>query len=97
VPTAPPATPPPQPPDASGSGAVGISAFSFAPVEITVAAGSEVVWTNQDPASHTATGDGFDTGAVPPGGSGRARFDAAGRFEYHCTIHPGMTGAVVVT
>lgn len=96
-PDAPPPTTSPQAPARSAANAVAISGFAFAPDEISVPVGTEIVWTNNDPAPHTATGDGWDTGQLPGGAVGAVRFDRAGRFEYFCTIHPTMTGAVVVS
>lgn len=96
-PTAPPPTTPPVAAAAPATaGAVAISGFAFAPAEITVPVGTDVVWTNRDPAPHTATGDGWDTGQLAGGAAGTIRFPRAGRFEYFCAIHPGMVGTVVV-
>ena len=65
---------------------------------MTVVVGDTVTWTNGDQISHTATADGgaFDTGTLGNGESGTATFAAAGSFPYHCTVHPTMTGTVVV-
>ncbi|MFN0026197.1 MAG: cupredoxin domain-containing protein [Acidimicrobiales bacterium] len=75
---------------------VAIKAFAFQPATVNVAVGQSVVWTNQDPAPHTATGNGFDTGSLGLGASATSRFNTRGRFEYICDIHPAMTGTVVV-
>ena len=69
------------------------------PVEIEdFRVGDKVTWTNQDAASHTATGSssGFDTGTISTGRSKSITFNAVGTYAYHCTIHPTMTGTVVV-
>jgi hypothetical protein len=78
--------------------AVAISDFSFSPGTVTVAVGDTVTWTNSDAQDHTATADGgsFDTGTLGNGESGTVTFSTAGSFPYHCTIHPQMTGTVVV-
>jgi len=84
-------------PDPAGSGAaVDIAAFAFTPVELRVPVGTAVVWVNDDPAPHTATGDAFDTGTLGPGATGTVTFDTAGTFDYVCAIHPTMRGRVVV-
>ena len=74
-----------------------ISNFVFGPTSVSVAAGSTVVWTNRDPMGHTVTGAGFDSGELNPGATYRHTFDTAGTYTYHCTIHPFMTGTVIVT
>jgi plastocyanin len=78
--------------------AVGISGSAFSPPSVTVTVGDTVTWTNGDQISHTATADGgsFDTGTLGNGESGTATFATAGSFPYHCTVHPNMTGTVVV-
>lgn len=77
---------------------VAIAGFAFSPNTVTVNVGDTVTWTNNDGASHTATADGgsFDTGNLANGASGAETFSTAGTFPYHCSIHPNMTGTVVV-
>jgi plastocyanin len=71
---------------------------SYNPASASVKAGQTVAWHNGDVITHTATGNGFDTGPVPPGGTSSAiMFSTAGTFGYHCSIHPSMTGTLVVT
>lgn len=78
--------------------AVRIEGFAFAPARIEVAAGTEVTWTNADPAAHTVTArDGaFDSGSLDEGQDFTQAFDAAGTYRYLCSIHPTMKGTVVV-
>jgi plastocyanin len=80
---------------------VGISGgMSFSPSSATVAVGQQVRWHNADSITHTASqdGGGFDTGAIPPGGtSGPITFSSAGAASYHCSIHPSMVGSLTVT
>lgn len=41
--------------------------------------------------------DGFDGGDTSPGSMSNAvTLSAAGTFRYHCAIHPGMVGSIVV-
>ncbi|HEV8490094.1 MAG TPA: cupredoxin family copper-binding protein [Candidatus Limnocylindrales bacterium] len=77
---------------------VSIVNFAFDPATVTVDVGDSVTWTNNDSVGHTATADGgsFDTGSIGGGQSDSVTFTAAGSFPYHCTIHPQMTGTVVV-
>lgn len=78
--------------------AVSISNFSFQPQTITVAAGVTVTWTNADSIAHTSTSDatGWNSNNINPGQTFSLQFNTAGTFTYHCNIHPGMTGTVVV-
>jgi plastocyanin len=73
------------------------STNSYAPSPDTVSVGQTVAWHNSDAITHTGTGTGFDTGGVGPGSTSRAfAMNTQGTFVYHCTIHPGMTGTLVV-
>jgi plastocyanin len=76
--------------------AVTIEGFAFSPGTVTVNVGDSVTWTNNDTAAHTATGSGFDTGNIADGASDSVTFQSAGTFDYACSIHPQMTGTVVV-
>jgi plastocyanin len=73
--------------------------YRFAPAAISIAVGATVTWTNHDNFSHTV--DLADDPAPPlsmaPGESASHTFDAAGRFDYVCSLHPNdMRGSVVV-
>jgi len=77
---------------------VSIENFSFNPGEITVKAGTEVTWTNNDSTIHTVTSDtnAFQSGNIAPGATFKFTFSQAGTFSYHCSIHSSMTGKVIV-
>lgn len=77
---------------------VAIEGFAFNPATVTVSAGDEVRWTNKDAVAHTTTSDGgiWDSGNLSQGESFSFQFAEAGEFPYSCTIHPAMTGVVVV-
>jgi len=51
-----------------------------------------------DAVTHTVTSDNaaWDSGNIPAGGTFKFTFTTAGTFPYHCTIHPGMTGTIIV-
>jgi plastocyanin len=72
---------------------------SYSPSPLTMRVGQVVNWHNLDSIEHTATLDGtFDSGKIA---AFSAHDDAvtmskAGTFTYHCTIHPGMVGTIVV-
>jgi plastocyanin len=84
--------------DAQTTQAVTIADFAFSPASLTINVGDTVTWTNNDSATHTATAtDGsFDTGELAQGASGSVTFDTAGTFNYICSIHPQMTGTIIV-
>ena len=70
----------------------------FAPRAINVMPGSMVSWTNEDMTPHTVTADNnlFDAGPISPGDTFENVFDTPGELGYHCSIHPWMTGRVMV-
>jgi plastocyanin len=84
---------------AQGGAAVSIVDFAFQPGSVEVPVGGTVTWTNSGSAPHTVTSDSgaFDSGQLAPGASFSQTFDTAGTFTYHCSIHPQMTGTVIVT
>src|SRR5919202_1130075 len=57
-----------------------------------------ITWINKDSAPHTATAldNSFDTGIINVGPSGSAMIKTSGAstIQYHCTIHPWMTGTL---
>lgn len=77
---------------------VSIANFTFTPAEITIAAGETVTWTNDDGAPHGLEYQDGAKGVDPllPGSSFSRRFDRPGTYEYNCSVHPYMTGRVVV-
>lgn len=90
--------------DRGESVTVDIANFAFAPAELRIAAGTEVVFTNSDGAPHTATAgtdaepmpERFDTGLLQPGESFAVTFDEPGTYAYFCERHPPMTAVIVV-
>lgn len=76
-----------------------IDGFAFAPVTLTVPAGTTVTWTNRDEEPHTvAASDGsFHSPGMGTGATFTHTFPTAGTFDYVCSIHPMMRGTVVVT
>jgi plastocyanin len=75
-----------------------IDNFSFAPGTLTVAAGTTVTWTNHDDIPHTAVStDGvFKSKVMDTDEKFSYTFTKAGTFPYFCSIHPKMTGTIVV-
>jgi len=77
---------------------VSIANFTFVPAEITIAPGESVTWTNDDGAPHGLEyADGAKgTDLLLPGASFSRQFDRPGTYDYNCSVHPYMTGRVVV-
>lgn len=77
---------------------VELRGMAFAPNRIEIAAGTTIVWTNNDPVVHTVTADdkSWDSGAIDPGKSWSHTFTQPGEFAFHCTPHPFMKGVLVV-
>jgi len=75
-----------------------IKGFAFVPGTIEVAVGTTIEWINSDLVAHTVTSDAglFDSGVMQNQQTFAWTFDAAGTFDYHCTIHPTMVATVVV-
>jgi plastocyanin len=69
----------------------------FRPTRITIDRRDRVRWVNVGSLTHTTTStDGDWNGRVAPGDSFTRRFRQTGTFTYRCTIHPEMTGTIVV-
>ena len=76
-----------------------IDNFSFAPSTLTVSAGTTVTWINQDDVSHTvvsAEGKEFKSPALDTDQKFSYTFTKTGTYAYYCSVHPKMTGEVVV-
>jgi len=84
--------------NASPAVEVNIDNFSFSPATITVKAGTVVTWTNRDDIPHTVVADdkSFKSKVLDTGE--KFTFTAAkpGTYSYFCSVHPKMTGKLVV-
>jgi plastocyanin len=80
------------------STAVKIDNFVFGPQTITVPVGATVTWTNSDDIPHTSvsTEGVFKSKVLDTDEKFSYTFTKAGTYPYYCTIHPKMTGKVVV-
>ncbi len=76
--------------------AVTIRNFAFNPETITVKQGAKVTWINQDPSTHKLTSDTFNSGDLHQGDMFTFTFNNKESFDYSCSIHPSMTGKIVV-
>jgi amicyanin len=74
--------------------------YAFAPRTLTISAGDTVTWVNQDTAPHdvkTTSGPAaIHSPMLNKGDTWSFTFTAAGSYGYLCTVHPGMTGSLVV-
>jgi plastocyanin len=77
---------------------VKVDNFSFSPQTITVAPGTTVIWTNRDDIPHTVVSDDkvFKSKVLDTDEKFSFTFDKAGNFPYFCSVHPKMTGKVIV-
>lgn len=73
--------------------------FEFSPSAIEMNAGDTLVFENQDSAPHTLTLTGpepVDSGTVAPGGRWSTVLTIPGEYSFVCSIHPRMTGTLIV-
>ena len=77
---------------------VKIDNFTFNAQQITVKAGDTVTWINHDDIPHTVTSKtmAFRSKAMDTDDKFSFTFATPGKFEYFCSLHPHMTGTIVV-
>jgi plastocyanin len=77
---------------------VKIDNFSFGPETLTVPVGTTVTWTNRDDIPHTVVStDGvFQSKVRDTDEKFSYTFAKAGTYSYYCSVHPKMTGKIVV-
>lgn len=90
----------------SGAGQSCVSAKNcYEPDTITVQPNTVITWTNIDNTVHTVTsvvpsdndtGTAFDSDMINPGATYSFIFMKPGTYDYFCSIHPWMTGEVIV-
>ncbi len=68
----------------------------FSPRVIQVSQGATVTWTWDAGRDHNVVGEGFQS-ELQREGTFAHTFDTPGSYRYLCTLHGGMTGAVIVT
>ncbi|MDE1763567.1 MAG: cupredoxin domain-containing protein [Thaumarchaeota archaeon] len=77
----------------------------YEPNIASIPAKTTVMWTNMDSTPHTVTsgkpsgneaGTTFDSGMMAPGSTYSFMFMSPGTYDYFCSIHPWMTGEVIV-
>ena len=84
--------------ESPSSNTVIIDNFTFSPMTIEVAKGTTVKWVNKDDIPHVvASTDGkFKSRAIDTDGTYTFSFSEPGTYEYYCSVHPKMTGKIVV-
>jgi len=77
---------------------VKIDNFTFGPAELTVTAGTTLTWTNRDDIPHTVVSADkvFKSKVLDTDEMFSFTFNTPGTFPYFCSLHPKMTGKVVV-
>jgi len=82
----------------SPADAVSIDNFTFNPQKLTVKAGTTVTWTNKDDIPHAiaAVGKEFKSKVLDTDNSFSFTFTTPGSYNYFCSLHPHMTGTIVV-
>jgi plastocyanin len=82
----------------AASAEVKIDNFSFGPQTVTVPVGATVTWINRDDIPHTVVStDGvFKSKVRDTDETFSYTFAKAGTYSYYCSVHPKMTGKVVV-
>jgi plastocyanin len=70
----------------------------FKPGELTVSVGQTVRWRDGDPFPHNVESPkgGFRSGDLDADSGWQFKVTERGRFEYECTLHPGMKGVLTV-
>jgi Icc protein len=82
----------------AGGHEIGIDNFSFNPGASAVPTGAKVTWTNHDDIPHNviSTDKNFASPVLDTDQQFSFTFDKPGTYPYYCSIHPKMTGKVVV-
>jgi amicyanin len=85
-------------PRAQDAASVTIDNFTFNPPRLAVKAGATVTWTNKDDIPHAlaAVNHAFRSKALDTDASYSFTFTTPGTYAYFCSLHPHMTGTIVV-
>lgn len=77
---------------------VSIEGMQFKPVVVRANVGDTIVWNNMDLVPHTVTASdkSFDSGQIGANGAWSLHLTKQGEIHYTCTIHPQMSGTLVV-
>jgi plastocyanin len=84
-------------PAIAADAAVKIGNFTFAPQELRVRAGTKVTWTNEDDIPHTVVSPPqVRSQPLDTDQTFSFTFMKPGTYKYFCSLHPHMTGVIVV-
>ncbi len=77
---------------------VKIDNFTFQAPSVTIPAGTQVTWVNRDDMPHAIASDDklFKSKALDTDEKFSFTFTTPGMYHYFCSIHPKMTGEVIV-
>jgi plastocyanin len=82
---------------AADATAVKIGNFTFGPQEVKIKAGTTITWTNEDDIPHTVVSpNNFRSKVLDTDGTYSFTFTTPGTHKYFCSLHPHMTGTIVV-
>ena len=90
-------------PDGSGVPGCDDTNSCYIPFNVSISAGEEITWSNDDTAAHTVTSglagtpDGiFDSSLFMAGDTFSVTLDESGEYPYYCMVHPWMIGNITV-
>ena len=85
-------------PNPSTANQVMVENFSFQPGTLTVKAGTTVAWVNHDDEPHTVNENNktFKSGTLDTDAKFSYKFISPGTYSYFCSLHPRMTGQIIV-
>ena len=85
-------------PALAADAAISIDNFVFTPDTLEIAAGTKVIWTNNDDIPHAvgAKDLSWKSHAMDTGDTFDHTFEKPGTYDYFCTLHPHMQGKIVV-
>jgi plastocyanin len=77
---------------------VKIDNFTYNPQQITVKVGTTVTWTNHDDIPHNVVSKTmrFKSNALDTDDKFSFTFTTPGSYPFFCSLHPHMTGSIVV-
>jgi plastocyanin len=83
----------------SGAVTIHMAGLAFNPEKATAKVGDKVCWVNDDDAQHDAVDESsgrFTSELFQTGMTFTWTADKAGTVKYVCTVHPSMTGELVI-
>jgi plastocyanin len=86
--------------DAAAIPTIPIDNFLFSPKTLTIPLGASVTWINRDGDVHTVAADDtpqtFKSAGLDTDDKFSFTFTKPGTYSYHCSVHPHMTGKIIV-